>query len=499
MRKMVLVAALCGSGLLEGCGGGGGGSDSAGAPTGSAMTNNAPPTSTYSGVVADKNGVPIAGVTVTVYLTNDHTDHVTTTDANGRYTFAGLAAGWAFGNYEIWADKAGFGFSPSIQSGAGSVIKSDHNALYKMVIAISPQFARTVTDANFTALRAGDKLISLPQTGQTISYTPGDDASAAKGVAWPVVRFTDHNDGTVTDTLTGLVWLKNAGCFGASNWSDALASASQLASGSCGLSDGSTAGQWRMPNVGELESLIDVSRNNPALTAGNPFTNVAPAYWSATTYRGVTADAWVIRFTDGRYINDSVGNVKAGSQNSLWALKAETNGAIKLPATGQFIVYANNDDAGILSGTRLSYPRFVDNADGTVSDTVTGLTWMKRADCIHAQWADAATTINSLSNGQCGLSDGSTAGQWRMPNRAEMLSLVDRAETNQALKFNSVFYKPDNTLDQAPIFSTFYELEYYWTSTTNAADLSQAWTLFSCDYGVYNIVKSNVGYSLAVR
>ena len=38
------------------------------------------------------------------------------------------------------------------------------------------------------------------------------------GVAWPVsvpTRFTDHGNGTVTDKLTGLMWLMDAGCFGA--------------------------------------------------------------------------------------------------------------------------------------------------------------------------------------------------------------------------------------------------------------------------------------------
>ena len=33
--------------------------------------------------------------------------------------------------------------------------------------------------------------------------------------AWTGVRFTDNGDGTVTDNLTALIWLKNANCFGA--------------------------------------------------------------------------------------------------------------------------------------------------------------------------------------------------------------------------------------------------------------------------------------------
>jgi hypothetical protein len=87
-----------------------------------------------------------------------------------------------------------------------------------------------------------------------------------------------------------------------------------------------------------------------------------------------------------------------------------------------------------------------------------------------------------------------------MPNRAEMLSLTDRAETNMALRFNSVFQNEEKTaIEQAAVFNNFVELEFYWTSSTDFADPTQAWTVFSCDYGVYSILKGNTGYTLAVR
>ena len=52
----------------------------------------------------------------------------------------------------------------------------------------------------------------VPKTGQTTGYATGDDGALQKGVAWPNPRFTDNGDGTVTDNLTGLIWLKNANC-----------------------------------------------------------------------------------------------------------------------------------------------------------------------------------------------------------------------------------------------------------------------------------------------
>ena len=53
-------------------------------------------------------------------------------------------------------------------------------------------------------------LFPVEKTGQTTSYATGDDGDLEKGLAWPNPRFTDNEDGTVTDNLTGLIWLKNA-------------------------------------------------------------------------------------------------------------------------------------------------------------------------------------------------------------------------------------------------------------------------------------------------
>ncbi len=135
----------------------------------------------------------------------------------------------------------------------------------------------------------------VPKTGQTASYATGDDGDLEKGVAWPSPRFTDNANGTVTDNLTGLIWLKTANCWGYGvTWANALANANSLASGACDLSDGSAPGQWRLPNVNELQSLLNRMYTNPPLpntagtgqwTSGNPFTNVVYVnYWTSSPY-----------------------------------------------------------------------------------------------------------------------------------------------------------------------------------------------------------------------
>jgi len=92
----------------------------------------------------------------------------------------------------------------------------------------------------------GDKEVVLsigtgvPKTGQTTTYGTRDDGELEKGVMWPNPRFTDNGDGTVRDNLTGLIWTKNANCFGDRTRVTALSDCNSLVSGSSGLSDGSS-------------------------------------------------------------------------------------------------------------------------------------------------------------------------------------------------------------------------------------------------------------------
>jgi hypothetical protein len=150
--------------------------------------------------------------------------------------------------------------------------------------------------------------IKLPQTGQKSSQVVGDDGYYQKGVVWPDPRFTDNIDGTVTDNLTGLVWLKDANCFGDVYWYGAIAKANNLHSGDCGLTDGSVAGDWRIPNRNEFLSLIDVEIDkaecwdNTALPCIHPFIHLAEGeYWTSTRSNDA-AGAWTMYLYIGQPI-----------------------------------------------------------------------------------------------------------------------------------------------------------------------------------------------------
>lgn len=164
----------------------------------------------------------------------------------------------------------------------------------------------------------------VPKTGQTTSVAARDDGDLKKGAGWPSPRFTDNLDGTVTDNLTGLMWLKDADagndCAGADtgteDWATALASAAACnttGSGYAGYTD------WRLPNVRELQSLIDYGRSGPALPSGHPFAGVSSSimnFWSSTVNASYTSNAWYVGLRTG-----NVADVARTSKYYVWPVR----------------------------------------------------------------------------------------------------------------------------------------------------------------------------------
>ncbi len=153
----------------------------------------------------------------------------------------------------------------------------------------------------------GDCVVSIPETGQTESNGIRDDGELEIGADWPNPRFKDNGDGTIKDNLTCLIWDQNANRFGTRNWNNALSDCNGLDDGAVG--DGSSVGDWRLPNRLELASLLHLGYVTPAVpnTAGtgqwadgDPFNNVqSKFYWSSTTDAFVTDSRWFVSMNGG--------------------------------------------------------------------------------------------------------------------------------------------------------------------------------------------------------
>jgi len=155
---------------------------------------------------------------------------------------------------------------------------------------------------------SNDAVFEVPPTGQTISYADGDDGDRAT-VAVSSSRFTDNGNGTFGDSLTGLTWLGIRQCIFDQNWSAAINYVNQLSASvsfCAELNDGSTVGEWRLPNINELQSLVDYSRHSPVFATGIPFTGTWDSfpwgrYWSSTSFiADPGANAWILNADFGQ-------------------------------------------------------------------------------------------------------------------------------------------------------------------------------------------------------
>ncbi len=113
--------------------------------------------------------------------------------------------------------------------------------------------------------------------------------------------FTDNGNGTVTDTVTNLMWqqcsdgLSGAGCAtGAAvtvTWENAITYCEALSLG--GFTD------WRLPNIKELKSIADTTTYSPAINITYFPATVSSDYWSSTSYAPNTSNAWNVHFNYG--------------------------------------------------------------------------------------------------------------------------------------------------------------------------------------------------------
>jgi hypothetical protein len=108
--------------------------------------------------------------------------------------------------------------------------------------------------------------------------------------------FIDNKNDTVTDTGAQLMW-QQGNAPEKKTWKDALKYCEELTLS--GYSD------WRLPDVKELSSLIDETKNkSPLIDACFPDTKTDDYYWSSSVYAPDTNDAWDVSFNYG-YVSGS--------------------------------------------------------------------------------------------------------------------------------------------------------------------------------------------------
>lgn len=239
-------------------------------------------------------------------------------------------------------------------------------------------------------------------------------------------------------------------------------------SANAGTRNLTSAAEWRVTqNVGPTAAITVQDENGYAAIRVVPgVTNVTlNASSSSDANRDVLSYTWSgvgpngpLTFADAHAVTTTINAVVTGSYSVSLTVN---DGWLEAVETRAFDVVV--------------FPaRFVDNGNGTVTDILSpapGRVWLRDAGCFPSMaFVPASTAVAALGNGSCGLGDGSVSGDWHLPTRDELNSLVDRRFSTPALA-NAVgdaqWSAGDPFVNLAP--SGYYR---YWTSTVVPEDLT---------------------------
>jgi hypothetical protein len=183
---------------------------------------------------------------------------------------------------------------------------------------------------------------SLPESGQTTCWDSsgvvipcagtGQDGDTRTGR--PLV-YVDNGDGTITDMNTSLVWEKKSEDGSIHDISVTYTWAQAFSVHVAGLNAVNFAGHndWRVPNVKELESIVNFEHFYPSPSVSPAFNNgcapgctvltcsctVVHDYWSSNTYANTPQLAWVVYFGGG--------NVNANFKSDPFYVRAVRGGS----------------------------------------------------------------------------------------------------------------------------------------------------------------------------
>ncbi|GLS92331.1 hypothetical protein GCM10007916_34020 [Psychromonas marina] len=298
------------------------------------------------------------------------------------------------------------------------------------------QFSYQIVDTGQKKFYGNDDVISLPREGdafygQDATYTINDPS------------YSDNNDGTITDNVTGLMWQKELGEKITFEQAQQKIESYQLA----GFND------WRIATLKEAYSLIQFTGTVKGETALTPFIDtqyfeqplgganpgereIDAQIWTSTEYVGKTMNndetVFGVNFVDGRIKGYPKYNPRTKQANKMY-----------------FRFVRGNEDYGNNS--------FVDNGDATITDQATGLMWQQADSGKGLNWQQSLAYAENLT--LAGHDD------WRLPNAKELQSIVDYTRSPETS--NSAAIDPIFEISSIKNEGGEIDYPYYWSSTTH--------------------------------
>lgn len=295
--------------------------------------------------------------------------------------------------------------------------------------------------------------------------------------------YTDNGDGTVTDTVTGLMWAKSPDLNG--DGEIKAEDKRSFANAMSGAADFDLAGygDWRVPTIKEMYSLMD-------------FRGIDPSGYNSDNPSGM------IPFIDRTYFDFAYGDTEAG-ERIIDSQMVSTNLYVgETPEREGGYLFGVNFADGRIKGYGLNFKggdktfyvmyvrgaegygvnEFTDNGDGTITDQTTGLMWAQADSGEGMDWPSALAWAQLMNAEEyLGHSD------WRVPNIKELQGIVDydrSPDTTGSPALSPIFASSEITNEAGEV-----DYPYYWSSTTHVN-----WTDKPAEFGAYVSFGHAMGY-----
>jgi hypothetical protein len=339
------------------------------------------------------------------------------------------------------------------------LMKKLFSALLVIGLLIPSAFCADITTYSF-----GNPM-PLPKTGQTTSYQSGDDGAYQKGSA-SNPEFVDNGDGTISDKITGLMWVKTP--------QKILPGASVTATNQTLVahSDWVTGHAYIIGDlVRDFGGVTSTACNISAATAANPCVITVDSLngvesGESVVINSIVGDMGTTVLNGNRYYVTVSGLTMTLYTNNMLSTGANTTG--KTYTSGgtatqaKYYVCAINHTSGTLA---------TDVSDGKMVETIWTASASSLTTARRMTWSLALVEVEALV--YAGYSD------WYLPNAKQLQTIVNYQNSSPAI--NATFFP--NT-----------QSDWYWSGSTYKPGTSLAWYVSFYDGPVSSTNKAGTGY-----